>query len=96
MNPKKESSGSQFYIVQGNLQTEQNLTQVEDRKGIKYTAEQKASYEKSGGTPFLDMEYTVFGEIIEGLEVIDKIAAVKTDRGDRPAENVTMKVRALH
>ncbi len=96
VNPKKESSGSQFYIVQGNIQTEQNLTQIEDRKGIKYTAEQKAAYEKLGGTPFLDMEYTVFGEIIEGLDVIDKIAAVKTERGDRPTENVTMKVRALH
>lgn len=96
INPKKESSGSQFYIVHGNLQTEQNLDQIEDRKGIKYTAEQRTNYITLGGTPFLDMEYTVFGEIIEGLDVIDKIASVKTERGDRPSENVTMKIRALH
>lgn len=96
VNPKKESSGSQFYIVQGNLQSDQNLMQIEDRKGIKYTAEQKAAYQNAGGTPFLDMEYTVFGEVIEGLDVIDKIAAVKTERGDRPTENVWMRIRALH
>ncbi len=96
VNPKKESSGSQFYIVQGTPQSEANLNQMEDRKGIKYTAEQRAAYEKLGGTPFLDMEYTVFGEIIEGLDVIDKIAAVKTERGDRPSQNVSMKIKALH
>jgi cyclophilin family peptidyl-prolyl cis-trans isomerase len=96
VNPKKESSGSQFYIVQGTPQSEANLNQMEDRKGIKYTAEQRAAYEKLGGTPFLDMEYTVFGEIIEGLDVIDKIAAVKTERGDRPTQNVSMKIKALH
>jgi len=96
VNPKKESSGSQFYIVQGNTQTEQGLNQIEDRKGHKYTAEQKSIYQTLGGTPFLDMEYTVFGEVIEGLDVIDKIASVKTERGDRPSENVWMRIRALH
>lgn len=96
MNPKKESSGSQFYIVQGTLQSDATLSQMEDRKGIKYTAEQRAAYQTLGGTPFLDMEYTVFGEIIEGLDVLDKIAAVKTERGDRPSENVSMKIKALH
>ncbi len=96
MNPKKESSGSQFYIVQGNIQTDQNLIQIEDRKGINYSNDQKAAYKTLGGTPFLDMEYTVFGEVIEGLDVIDKIASVKTERGDRPTDNVWMKISALH
>jgi peptidyl-prolyl cis-trans isomerase B (cyclophilin B) len=96
VNPKKESSGSQFYIVQGNIQNEQTLMQMEDRKGIKYSQEQRDAYLKLGGTPFLDMEYTVFGEVIEGLDVIDKIAAVRTERGDRPSENIKMKIRALH
>ncbi|HRG68403.1 MAG: peptidylprolyl isomerase [Saprospiraceae bacterium] len=96
VNPKKESSGSQFYIVQGSLQTDQALNQMEDRKGIKYSEEQRTAYKTLGGTPFLDMEYTVFGEIIEGLDVIDKIASVKTERGDRPSQNVTMKIRSLH
>lgn len=96
VNPKKASSGSQFYIVQGGIQNENGLIQMEDRKGIKYTDEQKSAYTSLGGTPFLDMEYTVFGEVIEGLEVIDKIAAVKTERGDRPTEDIRMKIKAIH
>lgn len=92
VNPKKMSSGSQFYIVHGKAMTEDELTMTENRKGIRYTPEQRAAYLKDGGTPFLDRDYTVFGQIIEGLEVIDAIAAVATDRGDRPKENVTMKV----
>ncbi len=96
VNPKKESSGSQFYIVQGSIQNDQTLDQMEDRKGIKYTDDQRAAYKSLGGTPFLDMEYTVFGEIIEGLEVIDRIASVRTERGDRPSEDVKMKISALH
>lgn len=96
VNPKKESSGSQFYIVQGSQQTDQSLNQMEDRKGIKYNPEQRTAYKTVGGTPFLDMEYTVFGEVIEGLDIIDKIAACKTERGDRPSENIWMKIKALH
>ncbi|MBK8954499.1 MAG: peptidylprolyl isomerase [Saprospiraceae bacterium] len=96
VNPKKESSGSQFYIVQGALQTDQNLNMVEDRKGIKYSEAQRNIYKTLGGTPFLDMEYTVFGEIIEGLDIVDKIASVKTERGDRPSEDVKMVIKALH
>lgn len=96
VNPKRESSGSQFYIVQGNLQEDHSLNMMEDRKGIKYSAAQREAYKILGGTPFLDMDYTVFGEIIEGLEVIDKIAAVKTERGDRPTEDVKMTIKPLH
>ena len=96
INPEKKSSGSQFYIVQGNAQTDGSLSRIEDQKGIKYSESQKTIYKSMGGTPFLDMEYTVFGEVIEGLDVIDKIAAMKTERGDRPTENIVMKVKSIH
>jgi len=96
VNPQKKSSGSQFYIVQGGVQTADMLTRIEDQKGIKYSEEQIKTYTSIGGTPFLDQEYTVFGEVIEGLEVIDKIAAVQTGRADRPAEDVKMKIYFLH
>ena len=92
VNPQKMSSGSQFYIVHGKAMTEQELTMMESRKGVRYTPAQREAYLKHGGTPFLDRDYTVFGQIIEGLEVIDAIAGSATDRGDRPKENITMKV----
>ena len=94
-NPKKQSSGSQFYIVHGKEVTEKMLNQLESRNKIKYTAEQRAAYIEMGGTPFLDAQYTVYGEIVEGMDVLDKIAAVKTKPGDRPASNVSMKIRVI-
>ncbi|MBK9270487.1 MAG: peptidylprolyl isomerase [Saprospiraceae bacterium] len=96
VNPQKKSSGSQFYIVQGSLQTEAMLTRVEDQKGIKYTDEQKRIYASIGGTPFLDNDYTVFGEVLDGIEVIDRIASVQTGRADRPVEDIKMKITFLH
>ncbi|MEO6190654.1 MAG: peptidylprolyl isomerase [Saprospiraceae bacterium] len=94
-NPQKRSSGSQFYIVQGTTQSESSLTRIEDQKGFKYTDAQKALYATLGGTPFLDQDYTVFGEVVEGLDIIDKIAAVQTARGDRPVEDVKMNMKVL-
>ncbi|MFT6337013.1 MAG: peptidyl-prolyl cis-trans isomerase B (cyclophilin B) [Halioglobus sp.] len=91
-NPEKKSSGSQFYVVQGNPISDAQLDSFEKQKNIKYNAEQRAKYKTLGGTPALDVEYTVFGEIISGLDVIDKIAEVSKD-GERPLENVVMKVR---
>lgn len=88
VNPKKESSGSQFYIVQGDKQTDGALDNTERQVKIKYTPEQREAYKTIGGTPFLDMNYTVFGEVTEGLEVVDKIAAVQTKPGDRPVKDV--------
>lgn len=96
VNPQKKSSGSQFYIVQGNPQSEAMLTRIEDQKGFHYSADQKSIYASMGGTPFLDQDYTVFGEVVEGLDVIDKIASVQTGRGDRPVEDVKMKMVFLH
>ncbi len=90
VNPQKKSSGSQFYIVQGKPVTEQELQMIEARKGIQYTPDQREQYLQHGGTPFLDYEYTVFGQVIDGLDVIDKIAAVRTERGDRPSTDVVL------
>lgn len=61
-------------------------------KKVKFTDEQREAYKTVGGTPFLDNDYTVFGEVIEGLEIIDEIAKVKTDRGDRPEDDLKMTV----
>ena len=94
-NPEKKSSGSQFYIVQGNPLDDNRLNQFEQMKGIKYTEAQRTLYKEIGGRPDLDMEYTVFGEVVEGLEVIDKIADVETDRANRPARDVKMKISLL-
>lgn len=93
-NPTKASSDCQFYIVQGKVASIEELNGVESRSGIKYTEEQRKIYTTIGGTPFLDHSYTVYGEVIEGLDVIDKIAAVQTKPGDRPVTDVkiTMKV----
>lgn len=92
-NPQKRSSGSQFYIVDGTPQTRATLEQMGKQKGITYNEAQIAKYEELGGTPMLDMDYSVFGELISGWEVIDKIATQAKDGGDRPLEDVKMKVR---
>lgn len=92
VNPYRKSSGSQFYIVHGKPLNEEDLKTMERRTGWTYTDDQKAAYLKHGGTPFLDGQYTVFGRVISGLEVVDKIAAVKGDAGNRPQEDVKMKM----
>ncbi|MFN0013619.1 MAG: peptidylprolyl isomerase [Saprospiraceae bacterium] len=93
-NPEKKSSGSQFYIVHGSPVQEATLNQVEAMRNFRYTPEQRKAYLANGGTPHLDREYTVYGQVIEGLDVIDKIAAVQTAQ-DRPKEDVKMKVRVI-
>jgi len=95
VNPKKESSGSQFYIVQGSPVTAQQLDQYDRKRTVKYTPEQRTTYTTIGGTPFLDGDYTVFGEVIEGLDVVDKIAAVQTAAGDRPVKEIKMTIKVL-
>lgn len=146
VNPKKDSSGCQFYIVTGKKYTAGGLKKLEqsmnmgrentvfeqlvnknidkikdlrlnrDQKGLmnlqeelideaksivaaeqpfKFTPEQVEVYTTLGGTPFLDNEYTVYGEVVEGFEVLDAIEKVKTDRNDRPNDDITMKVSVL-
>ncbi len=92
VNPNKASSASQFYIVQGNVWTLQQLQMVEQRFGRKLTKQQQQIYTSVGGAPHLDGDYTVFGQVVSGLEVIDKIAAVQCDRFDRPLKNIKMTI----
>lgn len=92
-NPEKASSGSQFYIVQGKIFTDAGLDSVETYRlnGRKIPADQREVYKTIGGTPHLDQNYTVFGEVVKGLDVVDRIAAVATSKGndrDRPLEDV--------
>jgi cyclophilin family peptidyl-prolyl cis-trans isomerase len=64
-------------------------------KNFQYTPEQREMYLNMGGTPQLDRDYTVFGHIIEGLDIIDKIAAAETGSADRPKKDVKMKIRVI-
>lgn len=95
VNPQKKSSGSQFYIVQGSPINENLLKRIEAQKGIRYTDQQKEFYQTIGGTPQLDMEYTVFGQVIEGIGIIDSIARERTDGSDRPRQDIWMKVKVI-
>jgi cyclophilin family peptidyl-prolyl cis-trans isomerase len=92
-NPEKASSGSQFYITQGKTFTDAGLDSLEINrlKGRKIPAYQREVYKTLGGVPHLDMNYTVYGEVVKGIEVVDKIAAVPTSKAedkDRPLEDV--------
>ncbi len=94
-NPQKASSGCQFYIVQGKKYTAQELTILAQRTNNNWTEEQLKIYETEGGAPFLDMNYTVFGEVVSGWEVIDKIAAQARDNGDRPFKDIRMQIKII-
>lgn len=94
MNPQRRSSGSQFFIVQGKVSTPEELAQLESR-GFVFSPEQKQAYTTTGGVPFLDAQYTVFGEVVEGLDVIDKIAAVQKGAADRPLTDIKMTVKVI-
>ena len=94
-NPEKKSSGSQFYIVHGRPQTDQQLDNIQRMKNITYSPAQRKLYKEKGGTPQLDMEYTVYGELVEGFEVVNKIATLQKDGSNRPLQDVKMKVKIL-
>lgn len=102
VNPEKKSSGSQFYIVQGRKLSLKQLTQMESNinqkvkhyqqleNNFQFSDTAKKIYQEIGGTPFLDNGYTVFGEVTQGLQIIDKICSAKTDRGDQPISAITI------
>lgn len=101
VNPEKKSSACQFYIVQGKINPSNILQSLESRKqqygnpDFEYPETAFEDYNQIGGTPHLDGEYTVFGEVVQGLEVIDKIAAVEVDGRSRPIEDVVMKIELI-
>ena len=93
-NPEMASSACQFYIVQGKKMTDAELDMMA-QQGRVYTATQRLAYKTLGGTSFLDTQYTVFGEVIKGLNVIDKIASVQKGMADRPVGDVRMKMEII-
>ena len=101
-NPEKASSNCQFYIVQGRKYDDVEINQIEcnvrgNNPAFTYSPAQRNIYKTAGGTPFLDQNYTVFGETIKGLDVVDKIAAVDKDGNDRPLKDViVLKMRMLN
>ena len=94
-NPEKRSSPFEFFIVQGTVYTDGELNGTEFNYDVKISPEHRAVYKSVGGCAYLDGQHTVFGEVVEGLEVIDKIAAVKTGQGDWPLTPVTIKMEIV-
>jgi len=94
-NAGKESFTTQIYVVDGRKYTDAQLDVIEKKKGIAIPAAQREVYRTIGGTPSLDHDYTVFGEIVKGLDLIDKITAVKVDKNGNPDVAVTMKLTVL-
>ena len=102
VNPNKESSGSQFYVVQGKTVPTADLERIVAQKNRNaadissvYSPEQINTYNTLGGTPHLDGDYTVFGEVVEGLEVIDAIANQPVDGRSRPIEDIVMSMKIV-
>ncbi|MEM7041152.1 MAG: peptidylprolyl isomerase, partial [Bacteroidota bacterium] len=98
VNPERKSSGSQFYIVHGTPKSDADLANIGNYLGQKFpgyqfSEAQKNAYKTIGGTPELDNDYTVFGEVVKGMDIVDKIATVKTKPGDAPETPVRMTVK---
>jgi len=96
-NPEKASSGCQFYLVQGKKYADAELNMIEMQAGIRLSSAKRNIYKTIGGTPFLDMNYTVFGEVESGLDVIDKIGSVPTNGNpyNRPLGDVRMYIEVI-
>jgi cyclophilin family peptidyl-prolyl cis-trans isomerase len=95
VNPERRSSGSQFYIVQGKVYTPEEIAAMEQQMRKEFTPEQRIAYTTVGGTPHLDGAYTVFGEVTEGFDVVERISLVATNPANRPNEDIVMKVEVL-
>jgi len=91
-NPYMESSSSEFYIIQGGRYADWEIDEEAESYGLKLTPEQRATYLKVGGDMSLDQKYTVFGEVIDGFDVIDKIAAVKVYNTDKPLKKIPLQI----
>ena len=94
-NPEKSSYLNQFYLVQGKKQTDADLDKIELKKGLRFSSEQREAYKSKGGTPKLDGDYTIFGEIVGGLDVAEAINKVPTNSDDLPLIPIKFSIRIL-
>lgn len=94
-NTEKASSGCQFYIVQGKKRSNGELDVIELNKHIHFSSAKRMTYNMIGGTPNLDMNYTVFGEVETGMEVVDEIALQQVDDNNRPLKDISIKMEVM-
>ena len=94
-NKAKESFTTQIYLVDGKTYTNEELDKIEKKQGLHFTEAQRETYRTIGGTPFLDQNYTVFGEIVKGMDFIDKVTDVKVNKDGNPDKEVWMKITVL-
>jgi peptidyl-prolyl cis-trans isomerase B (cyclophilin B) len=94
-NPEKRSVPFEFFIIQGTRYSQAELLGAENEYGIKILPEHRTIYTQNGGCPHLDGQHTVFGQVVEGFNVIDSIAAVRVDEGDWPIENISIEFQIL-
>lgn len=94
-NPEKASSGCQFYIVHGRKFSETELNSFESRSGVKLQPAAREYYMNVGGSPWLDGSYTVFGEVVSGMDVVDQIAATPVGPNDRPVKDVVFTIKLV-
>lgn len=94
-NPAKASSSCQFYIVQGKKRSDSELDLIETNSGVYFSPAKRMTYKMNGGTPKLDMNYTVFGEVETGMEVVDAILMEQVDSNNRPLRDISMKMEVI-
>lgn len=94
-NPERASSATQFYIVTGKFYTEMELDKMEKKENRTFTPEERQAYMLEGGAPHLDNKYTIFGEVVKGMKVVDKIQFVETNEEDRPLKNIKIKTMEI-
>ncbi len=90
-NTRRRSDGSQYYIVTGRRYTQKELDEIEKENGFRFSPVQREVYTSVGGAPHLDGSYTLFGEVVSGLEIADKIAKVEVGREFRPVNDIRVK-----
>ena len=95
-NSKLRSDGSQFYMITGRTYSDHELDDIEKETGHTFTAQQRQVYKTVGGAPHIDGTYTIFGEVLEGMEVADKISRVEVNSDFRPLEDIRVrKIRII-